>query len=77
MFGLQPLHIIAILVLALLIFGPSRLPEIARAFGRSLNEFRHSATSMQDELRKGLDEKPEASAGNGPEPKAETPKRDG
>ncbi len=42
-FGLQPTHLIIILVVALLIFGPSRLPEIGRSFGKMLKEFQ-SAT---------------------------------
>ena len=42
-FGLQPTHLIIILVVALLLFGPSRLPEIGRAFGSTLREFQ-SAT---------------------------------
>ncbi len=60
MFGLQPIHLIAILVVALLIFGPSRLPEIGKAIGRSISEFREAASTAQDELKKGLDEKPKA-----------------
>jgi sec-independent protein translocase protein TatA len=42
-FGLQPTHLIIIAVVALIIFGPSRLPEIGRAFGKTLKEFQ-SAT---------------------------------
>ena len=38
-FGLQPTHLIIILVVALLIFGPSRLPEIGRAMGKTIREF--------------------------------------
>ncbi len=38
-FGLQPTHLLLILVVALLIFGPSRLPEIGRGFGSMLREF--------------------------------------
>ena len=57
MFGLQPWHLIVILAVALIIFGPSRLPEIGRAIGSSIREFREAATSAQDELRKGMDEK--------------------
>ncbi len=60
MFGLQPWHLIAILAVALLIFGPSRLPEIGKAIGSSIREFRDAATSAQDELRKGLEDKPRA-----------------
>ena len=41
MFGLQPTHLIIILVVALLIFGPSRLPEIGKALGKTINEFRN------------------------------------
>ena len=33
-------EIILILVIALLVFGPSKIPEIGRALGRSLVEFR-------------------------------------
>ena len=38
-FGLQPTHLIIILVVALLIFGPSRLPEIGKAMGKTISEF--------------------------------------
>jgi len=72
MFGLQPLHIVVILALALLIFGPSQLPNIARSLGRSINEFRHAASTMTDEMKKGMDETPPA----GTEVKADAPKRD-
>ncbi len=65
MFGLQPWHLIVILAVALIVFGPSRLPEIGRALGRSISEFRDAATSAQDEMRKGLDEKNKTE----PEPK--------
>ncbi len=56
MFGLQPWHLIAILAVALIIFGPSRLPEVGKAVGKSLSEFRAAASQTTDELRKGLDE---------------------
>ncbi len=58
MFGLQPLHILVILIVALLIFGPSRLPEIGKAFGKSIAEFRDAMSNAQGEMRKGLEEKP-------------------
>ncbi|MBM4764634.1 twin-arginine translocase TatA/TatE family subunit [Bacillus sp. B15-48] len=47
--------LILILVIALIIFGPSKLPEIGRAFGRTLTEFK-SATR---ELVSSDDEKEE------------------
>jgi TatA/E family protein of Tat protein translocase len=42
-FGLQPLHLVVIAVVALILFGPSRLPEIGRSLGRTIKEFQ-SAT---------------------------------
>lgn len=42
---LSPLHIVLILVVALLIFGPRRLPELGGAVGKTIREFQKS---MQD-----------------------------
>lgn len=39
MFGLQPTHLLIILIVALLIFGPSKLPEIGKALGKTIREF--------------------------------------
>jgi sec-independent protein translocase protein TatA len=41
--------LIIILVIALIIFGPKKLPEIGSAFGKTLSEFRRTATSIIDE----------------------------
>ena len=40
MFGLGVPELIVILVVALLVFGPGRLPEIGSALGRSIRDFR-------------------------------------
>jgi sec-independent protein translocase protein TatA len=40
MMGLSPTQILIVLVLALLLFGAKRLPEMGRGLGRSLREFR-------------------------------------
>jgi sec-independent protein translocase protein TatA len=37
---LQPTHLLLILVVALLVLGPKRLPEVGRAVGRSLYDFK-------------------------------------
>ena len=52
-----------ILVLALLIFGPKRLPEIGRTLGRSLGEFRRATTDLKRSIETELTatEKPAAS----------------
>lgn len=40
-------EILAILVLALLIFGPKRLPEVGRTLGKGLREFRKATTDLK------------------------------
>ncbi|WP_285766933.1 twin-arginine translocase TatA/TatE family subunit [Peribacillus sp. SI8-4] len=38
--------LVIVLVIALIIFGPSKLPEIGRAFGRTLTEFKSAAKGL-------------------------------
>ncbi len=45
-FGLQPIHLVIVAIVALLIFGPSRLPEIGRGVGKAITEFRCGARDM-------------------------------
>ncbi len=50
-FGIQPLHLVVIVIVALIIFGPSRLPEIGRGLGKALNEFRAGTKEMTEGFR--------------------------
>ena len=50
-----PLEILVILMVALIVFGPERLPEIARKIGRTANELRRMANEVKDEFQEGLD----------------------
>ncbi len=43
-------ELIVILVVALLVFGPAKLPELARSLGRGLNEFRRASTDIRQSL---------------------------
>lgn len=49
-------EILFIALVALVLFGPRRLPEIARNVGRTLRELRRSANELTEEFRSGFEE---------------------
>ena len=46
--AVSPIHLIIVLVIALLILGPGKLPEVGAALGKSIREFKKATTEMQD-----------------------------
>jgi TatA/E family protein of Tat protein translocase len=55
-FNIGPTELIVVLMIALIVFGPKRLPEIGRTVGKSLREFRRASQDLRDELHLGLDD---------------------
>ena len=57
-------EVLVVLLVALIVLGPQRLPEFARQAGRALAEFRRVTSGFQDELRDALmdDSRPEIEA---------------
>jgi len=51
MFGIGPVELAVVLVVALLVMGPKKLPELARTVGRGLAEFRRAS----NDLRRSMD----------------------
>jgi sec-independent protein translocase protein TatA len=49
--SLGPAEILVVLVVALLVFGPNKMPEIARQVGKGFREFRRVQQHLKSELR--------------------------
>ena len=53
--GMGPAELVFILIIAVIVLGPGKLPEVARALGKTMREFRSISDGFQSELRKELD----------------------
>lgn len=51
MFGIGMPELLLILALALIVLGPKKLPELAKALGKGLAEFRRATDEIKDEFR--------------------------
>ena len=56
MFNLSGSEIVFLLLLALIVLGPEKLPEAVRKFGKAYAEFKKMSTGFQSELKSALDE---------------------
>lgn len=65
--NLGPMEILAILVVALIVFGPKRLPEVSRQVGAAVRELRKMQDTVKAELREAMAEPTPA----GPEAEAD------
>ncbi len=54
--GLGPMEIIVILVLALVVFGPKRLPEMGKSIGKAIREFKSVGSEIQNEITRVTDD---------------------
>jgi sec-independent protein translocase protein TatA len=57
-------ELVLILIIALLVFGPKKLPELGRSLGKTLAEFRRASNDIKQSIERELEEKPEDSQQN-------------
>jgi Tat protein translocase TatB subunit len=78
--SLGPAEIMVVLLVALIVLGPSRLPEAGRQIGKALAEMRRWSGRLQEEVRNTLDAEPEPTASAPPRaepsPPGELPRPD-
>ncbi len=56
MFDISPVQILIVLAIALLIFGPKRLPGMGRDLGRGVRDFKDGLTGRQDSAERASDQ---------------------
>jgi TatA/E family protein of Tat protein translocase len=56
MFGLGPAEVVLILIIALIVLGPGRLPEVGAALGKTIREFRQASTQITEEFTREFEE---------------------
>jgi len=64
MFGIGLPELIVIMVVALLVVGPSRLPELARSLGKTFQEFKRIADDVKETLQEDVTETSSGLEGN-------------
>ena len=66
MFGIQPQELLVILVVALIVVGPKKLPELGRSLGKGLRELRKAQDEVRKTVQVNLDEeRPSATRARG------------
>ena len=48
-------ELLVIFVIALVVFGPRRLPELGRSLGRTINEFKRASAELQNTLEREIE----------------------
>ncbi len=49
--GISPLHLLVVLIIALVVLGPGKLPEVGAALGQGIREFRKATTDIREATR--------------------------
>ena len=77
MLNIGPQELLIVLIIALVVVGPQRLPELGRTIGKALREFRKIQDDVKDTLKFDLDADPEPYVRPTQAPRASTPAGNG
>jgi len=49
--NIGPWELVLVLVIALIIFGPGKLPEVAKSVGKGINEFKRASNEVKQQVK--------------------------
>ena len=75
--SLGPAEILVVLVIALLVFGPTRLPEVGRQVGRTMREFRKFQETIRRDVHEVLNDDTPVDVSSSAEPPPSLPPKEG
>jgi len=55
---LSPMHLALVMVIALLVFGPKKLPEIGKELGKAIREFKKASRDVMESFHEALEDRP-------------------
>ena len=58
--GIGGSELVVIMFIILLLFGSDKLPALAKGFGKTMREFKKAASGIENEVRRAMEEEPEA-----------------
>ncbi len=73
MFGIGMPELLVIFVVALVVLGPKRLPEVARSLGKAMAEFRRQTGDIMEEFQQQVRLEEDSASRPKPKPKTPTP----
>ena len=71
--SLSPIHLIIVLVIALLVIGPGKLPEVGAALGNSIREFRKASSDTREQFNAATRVETSPPADTAPDPAQAVP----